>query len=318
MRKFVSIVVILAIAFLITNNSYTDVYVTHLKQMEAVAVTSQKDSLFQEIIEKAKGYEVEPVDAKVDPVWKAIPGYNGLKVDVKASHEKMKKTGEFDQSKLVFNQVPPKVNLTDLPPTPVYKGHPDKPMVSFIVNVAWGNEYLSDILATLKKHKVKVSFFLEGRWVQNNPELAKMIVDGGHEVGNHSFTHPDMQKISSARIREEIKKTNDVIEATTGKVSTWLAPPSGSYRDEVVQIAATEFKLGTVMWSVDTIDWRKPSPDELIQRVMSKVHNGALILMHPTASTANALDQLIIQLKAKKLQISTVSDLVNTERIIQK
>jgi len=67
-------------------------------------------------------------------------------------------------------------------------------MVSFLINVAWGNEYLPDILATLKKQNVKASFFLEGRWVQKNPELAKMIVEAGHEVGNHSYTHPDMSK----------------------------------------------------------------------------------------------------------------------------
>ena len=70
-------------------------------------------------------------------------------------------------------------------------------MVSFIINVAWGNEYLSDMLATLKKHHVSATFFLEGRWVQKNPELAKMIADAGHEVGNHSFTHPDMKNLST-------------------------------------------------------------------------------------------------------------------------
>ena len=68
-------------------------------------------------------------------------------------------------------------------------------MVSFIINVAWGNEYLSDMLATLKEHHVSATFFLEGRWAQKNPELAKMISEAGHEVGNHSFTHPDMKNL---------------------------------------------------------------------------------------------------------------------------
>ena len=89
-------------------------------------------------------------------------------------------------------------------------------MVSFIINVAWGNEYLSDMLATLKEHHVSATFFLEGRWAQKNPELAKMISDAGHEVGNHSFTHPDMKNLSTDRIRQEITKTNEVIKATTG------------------------------------------------------------------------------------------------------
>ena len=81
-----------------------------------------------------------------------------------------------------------------MPPSPIYRGHPEKPMVSFIINVAWGNEYLPEILATLKRHQITASFFLEGNWVKSNPDLAKMIVSAGHEVGNHSYTHPDMQK----------------------------------------------------------------------------------------------------------------------------
>ncbi|MFE8699126.1 polysaccharide deacetylase family protein [Cytobacillus sp. FJAT-54145] len=315
MKKIVSIAMIGLLALILVNNPYTKYYVLQLKN-EAVTVAKPQDSLFLEIESRSIEFEVPPSDAKIDPVWKAIPGYNGLKVDVDASYKKMKDDGEFKEEKLVFKQVKPAVHLKDLPPTAIYKGHPDKPMVSFIINVAWGNEYLSPILATLKKNSVHASFFLEGRWVKQNPELAKMIVDAGHEVGNHSYSHPDMKLISSGKVREEIQKTNDVIKATTGKEVTLLAPPSGSYRDEVVTIAAQE-NLATVMWSVDTIDWKKPSPDELINRVLGKVHNGALILMHPTDSTAKALDRLIKEIKSKDLEIDTVTELLSEERIIK-
>ena len=74
--------------------------------------------------------------------------------------------------------------------------------------------------------------------------------------------------------------------------------------------------MRTIMWSVDTIDWQKPTPDVLINRVMSKVHNGAIILMHPTVSTEQSLDQLITQIKAKNLQINTVSELMSEERVL--
>lgn len=170
------------------------------------------------------------------------------------------------------------------------------------------------MLATLKQHHVTATFFLEGRWAQKYPELAQMITDAGHEVGNHSFTHPDMKNLSTVQIQQEIAKTNGVIKATTGSIPKWFAPPSGSFKDEVVKIASNE-EMGTIMWSVDTIDWQKPTPDVLIQRVMSKVHNGAIILMHPTAATAQSLEQLILQIKNNKLQINTVSNLVSEERI---
>jgi peptidoglycan-N-acetylglucosamine deacetylase len=316
MKKLLSIFIIGLLSLMIVNNPLTDRYVHGLKEIN-IPVSGQKNALYMEIEEKAKEYEKPAQDAKIDPVWKALPGYNGLKVDISDSYAKMKKGGKFDPAKLVYIQTSPAVHLKDLPPTAIYKGHPEKPMVAFIINVAWGNEYLGPILETLKKNNVHASFFLEGRWVKENPELAKMIVAAGHEVGNHSYTHPDMKVISSSRIREEIVKTNEVIKATTGKEIAWLAPPSGSYREEVVNIAA-EYQLGTVMWSVDTIDWQKPTPDQLVNRVMGKVHKGAMILMHPTDSTAKALDELIKRIKLEKLEINTVSELLSEERIMKK
>ncbi|MDQ0156766.1 polysaccharide deacetylase family protein [Robertmurraya andreesenii] len=315
MKKFISVAVVFLLGFLIVNNSLTEQYLVKLKG-DAILTSKKMDPLYEEISIKAKEYEKPPIDAKIDPIWKAIPGYNGLKVDIDASYKKMKKDKKFSEAKLIFKQVKPKVHLEDLPPSPIYKGNPDKPMVSLIINVAWGNEYLSPMLATLKKNNVQATFFLEGRWVKNHPELAKMIVAAGHEVGNHSYTHPDMKRISSGVIRQEIQKTNEVIKATTGEKPIWLAPPSGSFRDEVVQIAAQE-KLGTIMWSVDTVDWKKPAPEVLIQRVMSKIHPGAIVLMHPTEPTAKALDQLIKEMKEKGFRVDTVTELLSEERINQ-
>lgn len=87
-----------------------------------------------------------------------MPGYNGIQVDIDASYKKMKGRS-FDERKLVFKQIPPKVHLDDLPPAPIYRGHPDKPMVALLINVAWGNEYLPSMLQTLKKHNVQGTFF---------------------------------------------------------------------------------------------------------------------------------------------------------------
>lgn len=312
MKKVIHFCIIFIAAVLFVNNPITSEYVLGLKD-GSISVSKQKDPLYNEIISRADHYYIPPQDAKIDRVWKAMPGLNGLKIDVDASYKKMKADGRFKEEKLVFLQVQPKIQLNDLPPSPIYKGHPEKPMVSFIINVAWGNEYLTDILATLKKRNVSASFFLEGRWAQNNPELAKMIESAGHEIGNHSYSHPDMAKISSSRIREEIQKTNEVLKAISDQPVQWFGPPSGSFRDETVQIAAQE-NLKTVMWTVDTVDWKKPSPEQWLNRVLGKVHNGAMILMHPTDSTAKSLDRLIIQLKQKNLQIGTVTELLSSER----
>ena len=309
------IIVICFAAWFSVNNPIVEHYIASLTE-SALPVVKQTDPLYQKIVKNAHTYEVPPSDAKIDSVWKAIPGYNGIKVDIAASYKKMKKKGEFDEQKLVFVQTKPQVHLENLPPTPIYKGHPDKPMVSFIINVAWGNEYLSDMLATLKKHNVSATFFLEGNWTKKNPELAKMIVSAGHEVGNHSYSHPDMSKLTAAKTREQMIKTNEIIEAATGEKCVWFAPPSGSYRDETVKIA-DELNMKTVMWTVDTVDWRKPSPEVLINRVISKIDKGSMVLMHPTESTAKSLDRLITLIEKKNLHIGTVSELMDEERIIK-
>ncbi|AGK53099.1 polysaccharide deacetylase family protein [Bacillus sp. 1NLA3E] len=297
----------------IVYNPISDQYVTYLKA-ESINVGKPSNSLYEEIKKNSKQYQIVASDARIDPVWKAIPGYNGLEVDLKASYQKMKNEGVFNKDKLIYRQIKPKVHLNELPPAPIYRGNPDKPMVGFIINVAWGNEYLPDMLTTLKKHHVTASFFLEGRWVKENPDLAKMISESGHEIGNHSFTHPDMKNLSPVEIKNQLVKTNDVIEATTGRVCRWFGPPSGSFNNEVVKMADV-LGLGTIVWTVDTIDWQKPTPETIIQRIETKVHPGALILMHPTASTAKALDQLIIKIEQKHLKIGTVSDTLDEKRV---
>ncbi|WP_342430607.1 polysaccharide deacetylase family protein [Neobacillus sp. FSL H8-0543] len=315
MKKLGIVVLFILALLMIVNNSYVNKYVALLTESAILAV-NPTDPLYQSIVKNASTYEIPPSDAKIDRVWKAIPGYNGLKVDIEASYKNMKKIDRFNEKKLVFTQMKPEVHLNDLPPSPIYRGHPEKPMVSFIINVAWGNEYLSDILATLKKDQVSASFFLEGNWVKKNPELAKMIVSAGHEVGNHSYSHPDMKILGAAQTRNQMLKTNEVIEAATGVKPVWFAPPSGSYRDETVKIAA-EYKMKTVMWTVDTVDWKKPTPETLINRVISKIDNGSIVLMHPTEATAKSLNRLIALIKEKELKIGTVSDLMNEERILK-
>jgi peptidoglycan-N-acetylglucosamine deacetylase len=315
-KYLIGICVIAILTLLAVDNPLSDQYVSNLKQDSTMVSGSNTEELTQKIKEAEKTKNIPAQDAKIDTVWKATPGYNGLKIDVKKSLQNMKKERSFSEEKLVYKQISPAIHLSQLPPSPVYRGNPEKPMVSFIINVAWGNEFIPDMLATLKKHHVYATFFLEGRWVKNNPEFAKMIVDAGHEIGNHSYSHPNMETLETSKVMSELRKTNEIIEVTTGKKVKWFAPPSGSYRDEVVKIAHN-MNMGTIMWSVDTIDWQKPQPDVLINRVMSKLHKGAIILMHPTASTANSLNSLIVQIKDRELKVGTVSSLFKEERIIE-
>jgi len=255
-----------------------------------------------------------PVDAVVDRVWKAIPGYNGLEIDVESTYRNALLAPK-EPIKLVYRQIEPKVSLNELGAEPIYRGNPAKPMVSLMINVAWGNQYILPMLDILDEENVKVTFFLDGSWLSKNPELATEMLKRGHEMENHAYTHPNMSTLSRARATVEIEKTQKLLKESLGVTNKWFAPPSGDFDQETVEIASS-LGLKTVLWTVDTVDWRNPSPESIVAKITSKAEAGTLVLMHPTASSSKALKAMIRGIKAKGLQLGTVSQTLSAERLI--
>ena len=278
-----------------------------------IFASKSQHALKQEIIERAKDYEEAPENAYIDRVWKKTPGRNGIKVNIEKSYENMKKDGKFDELKLVFDEIPPDISLADLPPSPIYRGHPEKEVVALLINVSWGTEYIPNILQTLNKHQVKATFFIEGKWANENKHIVEMIHEQNHLIGNHAYDHPDMAKISQEEMKRQIETTNNMIEAIVGYRPKWFAPPSGSYNDDVVKIAH-ELGMETILWTVDTIDWKNPSVSVMINRVMNNIHPGATILMHPTEPVSQGLDELIDRIKHENYELSTIEDLLSENR----
>jgi peptidoglycan-N-acetylglucosamine deacetylase len=293
-------------------------YVHTVKEKEAVLVSASADEKehLREMIEKWKaGREEAPIDAKVDPTWKAVPGYNGLVVDVEASLEKMLVAENPGPEQLVFKEVEPAVSLKQLGAHPIYRGNPKKPAISFMINVAWGNEFLDSMLDTLDKHQVKTTFFLDGSWAKKNPDEVKKIVQRGHELGNHAYSHPDMKTLGVERIHQEINRTQEVVFQTIGIRPALFAPPSGSFNQRVVDIAYSTYQMPTIMWTADTVDWKKPSPQWVIQKITRLMDNGVLVLMHPTQASEASLDQLLTIAKEKGLVPTTVSEVISSKRL---
>ncbi len=272
------------------------------------------EELYNHIEAYANQYEIRPIDAKIDPIWKAIPGYNGIGINITESYVEMKKTGVFDEKKLVYREIGPKIHLEDLDPQPIYRGNSEKPMVAFLINVAWGNEFIPTILETLETHQIKTTFFFDGSWVKNNPDIAKLIYAAGHEIGNHAYTHPDLKSCSREKTVEELKKTNEIIEETLGVKPVWFAPPSGSFNQVTVEVAH-DLDMKTILWTVDTVDWRKPETSEMVGRVLSKIEKGSMVLMHPTKPTAEGLDKIIKGIKERGYHLGTVTDLMSERRL---
>ncbi|MCD1257768.1 polysaccharide deacetylase family protein [Paenibacillus athensensis] len=282
---------------------------------EAVALTKADSVLLETIREEAAKRRIAPIDAKLDPVWKAIPGYNGLEVDVDETFRLAQQRLLPGAISYVMKETEPKVQLKDLGAVPVYRGNPHKPMASLMINVAWGNEYLPSILETLRKEGVHATFFLDGMWLNKNAEAAKQILSAGHELSNHAYSHKDMRTISRSKTIEEITKTETLLKKL-GVANTLFAPPSGYFNEMTVQVAS-DMKLQTVLWTLDTVDWKKPQPSWIIDRIAKNVEPGSLILMHPTESSSRALPSMIQAIKSKGLQLGTVSELLSSNRVTE-
>ncbi|WP_284139998.1 MULTISPECIES: polysaccharide deacetylase family protein [unclassified Virgibacillus] len=316
MRRFrglITLIVFAILFFTAYSEDYNPFTASFDQSLNTMQVVKKEAPLYKEIQAKAETYNKAPQDAYIDKVWKKTPGRNGLQVNISKSYQNMKKKGMFSEKLLVYDQLSPKVSLQDLPAAPIYRGHPEKKMVAFLINVSWGTEYVPGILSQLKKNNVKATFFIEGKWAKENADFVKMIDDEGHLIGNHAYNHPDMARISNQAILEQINQTNEILEAIIGKTPKWFAPPSGSFSDSVVEVAHN-LKMETILWTVDTIDWKNPSVSVMMNRVMDKVHPGAMILMHPTASVEKGIDQMIQEIKKKGYKISTVDKLLSEDR----
>jgi probable sporulation protein (polysaccharide deacetylase family) len=257
---------------------------------------------------------IAPVDASLDRIWKAIPGYNGLEVDVEQTYRLMIDAPRDAPIRYVYKEIWPKVSLEQLGKQPIYKGNPKKPMVSLMINVAWGNEFIKPILNTLEQENVKATFFLDGSWLKKNTDIARIIQAAGHEISNHAYSHPDMSKLYRQSAYNQIAKTEALLQSTLHVKNHWFAPPSGAFNQMTINVAA-EQGLKTVLWTLDTVDWRHPPASSIVRKIRLQVEPGSLILMHPTDSSSAALPGMIAAIKQKGLMLSTVSDTLSSKRV---
>lgn len=199
-------------------------------------------------------------------------------------------------------------SITANEPVPFYRGS-SQTKVSLMINVYWGTEYLEPMLDILREKGVKTTFFVGGMWVAENDGLLKKIYDEGHEIGNHGYHHKDHKTLSDSRCREEIEVTHKLVKEIIGVDMNLFAPPSGSYCDKTVSIAE-ELGYRTIMWSLDTIDWRDKNAETIFGRATKKIRGGDLVLMHPTEKTVEALGRIIDAITEKGLTVSTVSEVL--------
>ena len=193
---------------------------------------------------------------------------------------------------------------------PIYNVDTSEKQVAISFDAAWGVDKTEEILSVLEEFNVTATFFLVGFWVDDYPEMVKAIDEAGCEIGTHSNTHPDMAKLSANEVKEELSTSIEKIEAVTGKEVTLFRAPFGSYNNTLLD-SAEELGLKTIQWDVDTLDWKGLSGSEMNNRVLSKVKNGSIILMHNNSDNIiEGLRLILLSLQNMGYEIGSVSDLV--------
>lgn len=266
------------------------------------------DEVRRVVLSLSSQIERHPRDAMYhSETGEIIPEELGVALDVDGTVEAVMSAPKGAQVELSLREVPPKVTAAML--KPVHGVTTSTPAVSLVFNVAWGEEYLPDILSALREAGAKCTFFLTGTWVRQYPNLVSAIHEDGHELANHGWSHAHPKAMSDSGLERLIGDNEALIRELTGVRTVLFAPPYGEVDQRIASVAA---RMGytTIMWTVDTIDWQLPSPEVVTERALSKLAPGNIILMHPTDPTAKALRSILEQLRSQGYSMVTVSELL--------
>ncbi len=193
---------------------------------------------------------------------------------------------------------------------PIYYVDTDEKVCALSFDAAWGNEQTNTLLDILDEYEIKSTFFLVKQWVDQYPDDVKEIAARGHDVGNHSATHPHMASLTSDEQIKEIGDCNAAVEELTGSRPTLFRAPYGEYDNKLVQ-NLRDNDMYCVQWNIDSLDWKDPSPGEMVKRIREKLCPGSIILMHNGAkNTPEALPQIIEMIQGEGYTIVPISELL--------
>ncbi len=166
--------------------------------------------------------------------------------------------------------------------------------------------YTEKLLDGLKERQVRATFFVIGKSAQQYPEIIKREAVEGHLLGNHTYSHVQITKLSIEKAREEIEKTNQIIEDLTGNKVEYVRPPFGVWEEEL-----EDLQMHSTMWSVDPLDWTTKNTDEIVNRVVTKVKENDIILLHDCyESSVQAALRIVDLLQAQGYEFVTVEELL--------
>ncbi len=197
---------------------------------------------------------------------------------------------------------------------PIYSAKTDDKVVALTFDISWGNQMAPKVLEVLRREQVPATFFLSGPWAKNHEELVKQIQADGHQIESHGQAHVDLNTLGREGAAKNIAAAHEILKELTGRDPTYIRPPNGAFNEASVQ-AAKDLGYATVIWSVDSLDWKNPGVDRIVNRTVRLAHPGAIILMHASDSckqTDQALPAIIRSLREQGYRFLLLDELIRT------
>lgn len=193
---------------------------------------------------------------------------------------------------------------------PIYSVDTPEKKVSLSFDACWGADKTEELLRVLEQYQVKTTFFLVNIWLDKYPDLARKIAQAGHEIGLHSTTHPSFPSLSEEAMERELVENAALIRQVTGYEPVLFRPPFGAYDNRVITVAE---KLGfkTIQWSIDSLDWKDLTADQMFERITKRARPGAIVLMHNNGKhTAEVLPRLLEWFLQEGYRVVPISELL--------
>jgi peptidoglycan/xylan/chitin deacetylase (PgdA/CDA1 family) len=197
------------------------------------------------------------------------------------------------------------------PPVTFNSVHVDGPYIALTFDDGPNATLTPKLLDLLAAHHMKATFFVVGQNAADHPDILKRAVREGHEIANHSWSHPNLGKMSDEGVRRELQKTDDAIAAAIGKRPTLMRPPYGSITAHQKHWIHEDFGYRIIIWDVDPLDWKRPGPSVVCNRILKETHAGSIVLAHDIhPPTIEAMPATFDQLDRKGFKSVTVSELL--------
>lgn len=199
-----------------------------------------------------------------------------------------------------------------LPYRVLYSRPLSQPAVALTFDDGGNTAQVNALLAVLKANNVKSTFFLLGNWIEANPRLVKLILADGHEIANHSYSHPQFTRLPKSETETEIQACEAALTQSAGQsMKRYFRPPYGDFNNMTSTVLQDKGYQAMVIWSVDSRDWTGASSIQMQENIMRNVTNGSIVLFHlHGANTVAALGQIIPQLREQGYQCVTISEML--------